>query len=111
MHRQLQVRVQQRQQMEVKTLCKTSAAWANPTDIALAQQLIAQSPESLFLDLKAHKDVAPLPKEEHARLKGLVEVHIALDGLKQLHAFLAAGVIPGVDMGSSMEVELPDLGT
>ncbi len=111
LHQQLLVRVQLRQQMEVKTLCKTSAAWANPIDIALAQQLIAQSPEPLFLDLKAHKDVASLPEEEHARLKGLVEVHIALDGLKQLHACLMVGVFPGVDMAPAMTVELPDLGT
>lgn len=108
--RQIQVRLQQRQNMDIQTLKKTSPIWADPIDVVLAQQLIAQSPEPLFLDLTAHKDLTPLSEDEHARLQGLVEVHIAVGGIKPLHASLLAGVVPGVEMASSMVVELPDLG-
>ena len=76
----------------------------------MAQQLIAQSPEPLFLELTAHKDVGLLPASEHARLQGLVQVHIAVAGIKPLYAALLAGELPGVAMASSMTLELPELG-
>lgn len=110
LHRQAQVRLQQRQEMVVQPMKKTSACWGNPIDIALAQQLIAQSPKPLFMELTAHDEVPPVLESERLRLQGLVEVHIGLGALEQLHASLLAGVLPGEGMTASMTVELPDLG-
>lgn len=109
-HRQMQVQLQERQSMAVQAIKRTSASWGNPIDIALARQLIAQSPQPLLMELATHRDIAPLPESEHLRLQGLVQVHKELGLWNQLQASLLAGVLPGEGMQASMALELPDLG-